>query len=370
MMSDNAVRVVLAGIFAFLTCIFILNTNNEWGAGDFAPMYVGAQLAGTDQLYELEPHYRFHRERWNLTLPGLRYIRLPFYALMLKPLTWFDFDTALWIWLFLRLGAAIAFVLLWPGSSKPDLALLTGISAAFPVALYNEQDVVFVAAILAAFYRFLPANPFLAGVILSLGAIKPHLIVLVPVLLIAHRSWQALRGFAFGGLALFLMSFAAGGWYWPAGFLRALGDQGTHSGNSLMPNLHGLFHGHMYLEAGASLLVLGLAWRAFRRLDFESGLAVSILGALLISRHAYYPDLVLMTPVAVMLLRSRFSSWLKLLGLGLITPLNFVLHKEETALYGQVALVLLFFGITIIDRQQKSVTAEPERPAEMQPAAP
>ncbi len=370
MMSDNVLRVVLAAVIAFFTAILLLNTNTKWGTGDFAPMYVGAQLAGSGQLYELEPHYQFHRARWNMPLPGLRYIRLPFYALLLKPLTWFDFDTALWIWLFLRVGAVIDFVLLWPGSSKPDLALLTAISVAFPIALYNEQDVVFVVAILAAFYKYLPSNPLLAGLILSLGAIKPHLIVLVPVLLFAHQSWKAIRGFVAGGVALFLLSFPAGGWYWPAAFLRALSDQETHSGGAIMPNLHGLFRGHVYLEAGASVLVVGLAWKAFKKLDFESGLAVSILGALLISRHAYYPDMVLMTPVAVILLRSQFSAWLKLLSLGLTTPLNFALNKEETAVYAQMALVLLFLGATVIDRRPKSIAAEPEQPTGLQHAAP
>ncbi len=354
MVSDNIVRVVLAGVFGFLTLLYVLNTTGERGAGDFAPMYVGAQLAGSSDLYELEPHYQFHREHWGMALPGLRYIRLPFYALMLKPLTWFDFDTALWIWLFLRMAAVVAFVLLWPASSKADLALLTAVSIAFTVALYNEQDVVFVVAILAAFYKFLPLNPLLAGMILSLGAIKPHLILLVPVLLIVHQGWKALQGFAAGGLGLCALSFAAGGWDWPAAFLRALSDQETHSGGAIMPNLHGLLRGNLYLEAGASVLAIYLAWKAFKKLDFESGLAVAILGALLISRHAYYPDMVLMTPVAVILLRSQFSTWLKLLSLGLITPLNFVLNKEETAIYAQIALVLLFLGTTMIAVRPKS----------------
>jgi len=64
------------------------------GANDFAAFYTGARLAGTGKLYDVEPQYEEQKKQFGSYMRVVTFIRLPFYALLLKPLAWLDYLAA------------------------------------------------------------------------------------------------------------------------------------------------------------------------------------------------------------------------------------------------------------------------------------
>jgi hypothetical protein len=97
--------------------------------------------------------------------------------------------------------------------------------AAFPPVLLNAisgQNGFLTAAILGGGLCILDRRPRIAGIILGLMAIKPHLAIAVPVVLLISRRWLTL--FYAGAVALSLMTLATlvFGWeIWPAFFMNS-----------------------------------------------------------------------------------------------------------------------------------------------------
>ncbi|MCI0558875.1 MAG: DUF2029 domain-containing protein [Nitrososphaera sp.] len=340
---DLLCKSLLVVIFLWLAGIMFYASRDRWGKGDFAAFYAGAQIAGTaqmDQLYQVEPGYRLQQELWGPGnyQPDVTYIRLPFYALLLKPLTLFEYNTAHWIWFTLRLAAVAGFIFLWPGK-RSDSALLVAVTVAIPMGLFSGQDSVLLLPLLALFYRWLETRPLLAGLVLSLCAIKPHLFILVAVLVIVQRRWEALRGALAGGACLVPLSFLAGGRTWLWAFLDAATAGRTNPVVDRMYNLHGLLQGNP-LEPLAYALIALVAAVAFSRLPASRSLALALIGGMLISHHAYYPDVVILIP-AVLLLQAE--GWtVKALALAALSPLALF-----APIVGQLVLVALFAAASV-----------------------
>jgi hypothetical protein len=108
---------------------------------------------------------------------------------------------------------------------------------------------------------------FLAGAVLALCLIKYNLFLPLPLLIAGRRLWRFGSGVLVGGAFLVGVSFAAGGWGWPAQYILMLRLPTTTPDYQGMPNLHGLLsrlpHGGL-LEAGAACMVLGAAWLVMR----------------------------------------------------------------------------------------------------------
>ena len=75
------------------------------------------------------------------------------------------------------------------------------------VGMMNGQDAVLLLPLIAWALRCSErGEDFQAGLALSLCAIKPHLLVLVPLALAVQRRWGVLRGGLAGGAVLFALS--------------------------------------------------------------------------------------------------------------------------------------------------------------------
>jgi hypothetical protein len=121
------------------------------------------------------------------------YLNPPPLAWLATPLLVVPFDVAVVLWTVLVVGAAyLAWRLVSPGVGVVRLAHLALFLALFPTAfgLMVGQPVALVAAVVAlAWWLAAHQRPVAAGVVLSAAAIKPQLVLLVPLcLLIAgHR---------------------------------------------------------------------------------------------------------------------------------------------------------------------------------------
>jgi hypothetical protein len=197
------------------------------------------------------------------------------------------------------------------------------VAAAMPAGLINLLDGqnAFVTAALAGFALLcLDRRPVLAGVLIGLLAVKPHLAVLFPLALLAERRWATIASAAATVLALATASLLAFGWQTWAVFLRhlpvsqAMADAGAVPwGTMPSPYVFALSLGATVDVARVSQVLVALfaavcVWRAWRHrgASFEAKAATLMAASLLVSPYLFYYDL---TWAAVAI------AWLAALGL-------------------------------------------------------
>ena len=121
-MSDSSIKIEigLSGIL-LLSALSLdsIETAME-GHNDFIPFYVAAGLAGSSEIWEPWRYYEFMDRQFGEGGEALVWVRLPFYALALKPLSWLDHEAAYAAWWVLRLGALAGFLALRRASPRAE----------------------------------------------------------------------------------------------------------------------------------------------------------------------------------------------------------------------------------------------------------
>lgn len=341
--------VCAAAVLGLAVCAFIawpMRVRAISGINDFVPAYAGARLAFSGKLYnpaELTKVERVETKAWSEF--WARYSWLPFYAVMVKPLSVLPYRVAYICWEALSLTAIVAFALLWP---VPRWVAVLGCCWAYPlmVCLANGQNDGFLLLLAALAVRAIHRRPALAGSILAFGLIKYHLFLLVPAALVAQRRWRATAGFTATAVVLLAISFAAAGPRWPVEYVAIVQSAKVNPGQDAMPTLHAMLHSTPAVEVIASgligLVVLLIASRA----DFESGVATAMTGGVLIGYHVYTHDCTLVIPAALLALHRTPIPALRLLAAWLLLPLAHVLRylKLPFSSAYQVTLIL-FLGL-------------------------
>jgi hypothetical protein len=145
----------------------------------------------------------------------------PWLLVVLIPLTFFDFQHAVWLWLITSL-ILFGLVITWTSHAYLPEKIPTRASQVLLFALllfppfWNTlalgQISTLVLLGLAGYLRFYEQKPLLAGIFLALTIIKPHLVLLVLPLIFLHslwrRQWPLLAGFAGFILITTLLTFA------------------------------------------------------------------------------------------------------------------------------------------------------------------
>ncbi|HVC56653.1 MAG TPA: glycosyltransferase family 87 protein, partial [Stellaceae bacterium] len=197
------------------------------------------------------------------------------------------------------------------------------VAAAAPAGLINLLDGqnAFLTAALAGFALiWLDRRPILAGVLIGLLAIKPHLAVLFPLALLAEGRWRSIAAAAATVLALCALSLAAFGWQTWVAFLhhlpitQAMADTGAVPwGTMPSPFVFALSLGAPLklawaIQGAMALFAAGCVWRVWRRrtAPFEAKAATFLAGSLLVSPYLFYYDLLWAAPAI---------AWLAMLGL-------------------------------------------------------
>jgi len=178
-----------------------------WGR-DFVNVHSSGLLAlrgRLDILYNVEAYRAFQTEAYGGGLRSHNYSYPPV--------------TLLFTWLFALLpygAAAIAWLCgtaaLFVAAARPYLAragLPAWIALLAPASLMNVWAGHYgflVGALWLGAFHFLPRRPVLAGVLIGLMVVKPHLAVLAPVILLARREWRAIAAAALTAGALVLLS--------------------------------------------------------------------------------------------------------------------------------------------------------------------
>jgi hypothetical protein len=164
-----------------------------------------------------------------------RYIRPPFYALMLWPLGQLPFRLAYVLWFLVNLAAVLAFVRLW--RFRPATYIACAFFLPLGWSFGGGQDApLMLVAVAAGAWHVKRKREVAGGALLALCAVKPHLALFIPVVLLAQRRYRALVGMLASGGALYLLSSAVLGLNWPAAFVRAALDNEA----TIRPRLVGL----------------------------------------------------------------------------------------------------------------------------------
>jgi len=109
---------------------------------------------------------------------------------------------ALWT----ALGLAALFAAAWPYSRHPLVAVAILSSPAVLACIDDGQNGLFTSALIVAALTRIDRRPALAGALIGLLTVKPHLGLLLPVALLAARRWRVIGWAAASALGVFAVS--------------------------------------------------------------------------------------------------------------------------------------------------------------------
>jgi Glycosyltransferase family 87 len=238
--------------------------------------------------------------------PPLAWLATPFLSL--------PFDAALLLWTALLLtSAGLAWWLAAPGSGLTRYAHLALFAGLFPVAfgLLVGQPVALVAVALAlSWWLAEHRRPVLAGVVLSLVALKPQLALLVPVCLLVAGRWRILFGWLGASAVIGVVA------------LLLLGGDGVQRyrdvltlASSWAPTRSFAVAGPLgvgpQLYAVEVLVVAAAAFAAWTHRSGEAGrlYATGIVASLLFTPYVGFQDFAMLVVASWLLIRSGVTSF-------------------------------------------------------------
>ncbi len=320
------------------------------GQNDFVAFYAGAKLAGTPDLYSRTANIATIQTTLGFSMVGTTYLRPPFYAVLLKPLAALPYRTAYAIFFGSLLVSILWFILRF-SKECPELPFFAALGVPLLIPLCNGQDTPFLLVILGVSILLLRRNSdFLAGLVLSLCALKFHLFLFLPILLVLKRKWRILGGGACGSLALTALGLFGAGAESIRQWVGVLRDPWISPDPESLPNLHGLvltLRGDIRLELLLAAAVgLMFFWITRKTDNFEFLLAVSLVCGLLTSFHSGTADDILLFPVFVLALGSSSNAVFRSLSAVVLTPIPYLMGFAGSP-YSIVLPLLLVTWLTV-----------------------
>ena len=282
---------------------------------DFAGMWGGAKAAmiNVARLYDF--HYVSELQNWPLGPGRLRpYAYPPSALLFLAPFAMVPWNVGYLIWTALT-GAFFAWAGFRAGAPKWFVLIPWVTFAAF-----CGQVTFLLGGLVMAALVINDERPVLAGVLFGMAAaIKPQLLMLLPLALVAEARWRTIVATGVTGLSLCAASVAVWGltpWFEWLNALPRFEALVTHAhllvANAITPYSALVYWG----EKGTWALLLAPAaafwvWRTFRRpSDMADRIIALFGGAFLISPYAMNYELALFAPAtAIYLARTKDTRW-------------------------------------------------------------
>jgi hypothetical protein len=338
---------VTLGLVFLISLAYIQRDRALRGANDFAQLYAGAKLAGTSGLYSRAANLEVVKATVGFTMESVVYTRPPFYAALLKPLALLPYRAAYAVFTLASMACLLLYVIRF---SKEAEALPFLASMSIPVlnAICAGQDTPFLLAILGGSILLTRRDRgFLAGLLLSLAAIKFHLFLFVPVLLIMKKRWDILGGAAAGLAALTGFGCLVAGIDSIPQYVNVLRNPWINPSATITPNLHGLvavLHGGTTMEFLLPALVLAaFVWLSLRSDNYEYLLAASLVCGLLASFHSGLSDDIILFPAFVSVVNTSSSPSLRAAAGLILTPIPYfmVLADAPYSAFFPLAMLLL-----------------------------
>ena len=295
------------------------------GRNDFLGIWAGAVLAGSGRLYDAAAARQVLEERTGMSGEAMQFVRPPFYAALLYPLGRLPYRAAYALWELMSLAAVAGFLALWPGPGREWLGVAAAWSVPLWMAVANGQDVPMLLLAVALAARWAEKYPARAGAALALCAVKFHLFALAALVPVLGRRWRMLAGAAAVVAALAGLGFAAAGAAWPVELMRAATAGRVNPRPDLMVSLYGMvarFGLSVWVAAALSAVAVVCTVVILRRERVEMGLALALMGGVLIGGHAWVHDAALLLP-ALVGAAVRLRNWVGSAAILLLTPLPY-----------------------------------------------
>lgn len=344
-------------------------SRTSQGHNDFVQLYAGGKLALTPDLYDRQRNLEEIKGLIGFNMETVVYTRPPFYAVLLKPLTWLPYQAAYLIFSLVSLSCLVWFC--WRFSRESNvITLFAATSVPALAALCNGQDsLLLVALIGGAVLQFRAGRDMIAGCLLALCAFKFHLfLIFLPLLLIFKGKWRAFGGAAATSGLLFALGLA-NDWGSTEAYIGVLRDPWINFKAVLMPNLHGLA---AHLGAGPAVewtlygaTIMVYLWLIRRIENCEMLLGLGLVAGLLLSYHTGLADAVILLPALVLIQKNSQQKTLTALFAISQTPLLYLI-----LLYGPpfgAVLPLSLLVCMAIAAWPGPVTASVASPVSLQP---
>jgi GT2 family glycosyltransferase len=312
------------GSFLFWTVYWFSFIRGSLRGPDFFNFYAAAKLlvtSGGAAVYDIGM-----QRQVELQITGadparfivLPYFHPPYYTLLIAPLAYLDYRNAYYVMAAANVVLAAALVVILVRTSLSvhgrgwivAAAMIGGFFPLFVTVLQGQSDLVVLVPLAAAYAAWAKGSHATAGALSALALAKPQLMLLIPVLFIARRSWRALAGFAAVLAALGVISVIGFGLAPVLGYLRAVGtwaitgrlpdtdqlvytDPAVYSLRNVLEAIPGggKVVAFVILILLLAFVALSLSWRPDKpRLDF----AVAIAASLVLSPHQNIHDLALL----------------------------------------------------------------------------
>ncbi|QNI31378.1 DUF2029 domain-containing protein [Alloacidobacterium dinghuense] len=307
---------------------------------DFTGFLVGAKLLGTARLYDVATNLAFQNALIGKTNDGVIYMRMPFWAFVMKPFLALSYGHALLLWRTM-MGVVLLACGFLSGRFRSFflLVLAWSIPAAGCIETGNDAPLILL-FMLISLVCWRKNRKILAGASLGLCIVKFHFLIFLPLLVLRKKHRQELIGFSLSVAALMAANFAVQpDWvklYWAALHL----EKNINANSALMPNFYSAFFWTGYPRfavAVGALLVLALVWPICRRLPFDLAMPLCVFSALLASPHTNYLDGILAIP-ALLAVNSRFRQ-VRPLAVFLLSPIVGILSYFGPRSTGPIIIV-------------------------------
>ncbi len=330
-----------------------INGHAIWGR-DFVNVWSAGQLViegQLDILYDVQAYRAWQESAFpgqldlhNYSYPPLTLFYAPLFGALPYPL-------ALLLWLALSLGA-------FAWAARPwlrDAGLAWGIAVLLPSTLVclwaGHYGLIFGALWLGA-WRLLDSRPATAGVLVGLMAVKPHLAVLMPLMLLIRRDWRAIGGAALTVGALVVASAVVfGPELWRTYLAQTSGDQ------IALVEASRAFFVKMMPTLTPALIANGVsvstAWA------LQALLALATVAALIVFMPEGYEDAAMASAVATFLiLPYGFNYDLTVVGLAAALAFHRAL-ADRRYLTAAIAAATLILPAALIALNKKGVWVAP-----------
>jgi hypothetical protein len=206
LLADPRQLIALITTVAALPSLYILSTIflplNGWldrfdysVARDFSNFWMGGRLALTghvSDIYDLKAYMMAMHGHFSSAQPFMNFSYPPHTLVLLAPLGALPFGVALPLWLTLSVIGLLSLAPLtgtkW--TTEARLILIAAPAVLFMLAI--GQATALLAVLFIVGLRWIDQKPILAGVLLGVLSIKPHLCALLPFVLIARRAWTTI----------------------------------------------------------------------------------------------------------------------------------------------------------------------------------
>lgn len=290
------------------------------GENDFLPRYAQARMATRSDQFNIDAGYREQERAIGAHIAGAYNDRLPWQSLLLMPIASLPYLAAFWVWTGLNLACFAALVRYW---LLPRDLIIWGVLF-FPVAgsLIVGQDGLFLALCAAAVLIFAERNSDVcAGLSLALCTAKPHLFLLVPLAIIAQRRWKLLTSAMVSVGGLLLAGSLAAGWDWLPRLMAIMTTLGGQvAGDALRRPSVFQFGVNPATITVAVLLVIGFSLAIWRARNLQTGIALAIIGSILVAPHTAVYDLPVLLVAVPALGLASYGRWLQI---ALLTPVPY-----------------------------------------------